>query len=81
MAPSSKTTITVLSLITASLIAVSTFMRKLLNVFTDYRNDKKDEKYKENLQNAKNNLKEACDNGDLSDLMNASKKLGEAKHG
>lgn len=81
MASSSKSLITILSLITASLISIATFIRKLLNVFTDYRNDKKKQEYDEKVQKAKNELKDACDNGDLSDLVNAAKKLGEAKNG
>lgn len=81
MAISSKALITILSLITASLLCLSTFIRKLLNFIIDYRKDKKRQKYKENLQKAKNELKDACDNGSLSDLVNATNKLGETKNG
>ena len=81
MSISSKTLVTVLSLITASLLCLSTFIRKLLNFIIDYRKDKKRQKYKENVQKAKNELKDACDSGDLSDLVNATNKLGETKNG
>ena len=63
---------------TTAIIGIVSFLKKLLGFLTSWRKERHEAALKEELDEAKNELKEACDKGDLSDLISASKKIGNA---
>jgi len=71
---SSTTIFAVIVAISNAIVAIFGYMLALHNTKND-KKAKKDEKIAE----AEKQLEDACNNGTLSDLIDASKKIGEAK--
>lgn len=65
---------TVLAVIGQAIAAVFAYLLTVHNT----RHDKKAQK-QEKIDNAKQKVDDACNNGSLSDLLDATKELGEAK--
>ena len=65
---------TVLAVIGQAIAAVFTYLLAVHNT----RHDKKAQK-QEKIDNTKQKVDDACNNGSLSDLLDATKELGEAK--
>ena len=65
---------TVLAVIGQAIAAVFAYLLAVHNT----RHDKKTQK-QEKIDNAKQKVDDACNNGSLSDLLDATKELGEAK--
>ena len=65
---------TVLAVIGQAIAAVFAYLLAVHNT----RHDKKTQK-QEKIDNAKQKVDDACNNGSLSDLLDATKQLGEAK--
>lgn len=65
---------TVLVVIGQAIAAVFAYLLTVHNT----RHDKKTQK-QEKIDNAKQKVDDACNNGSLSDLLDATKELGEAK--
>lgn len=61
------------------ILALVGLVKKVLNFFTDWRKDKHEAQKMEELHEAKDDLEEAVEHGDLADLIDAANKLGEAK--
>ena len=57
-----------------AIVAIFTYLLAVHNT----RNDKNKQK-QEKIDEAKDKLKDACDNGSISDLLDATKELGDAK--
>lgn len=74
VAVTSTTILAVLVAISNAIVAVFGYMLALHNTKND-KSTQKEEKKKE----AEKQLKDACDNGTLSDLLDATKKIGESK--
>ena len=71
---SSATIFAVIVAVSNAIVAVFGYMLAMHNTKND-KNAKKDEKVNE----AEKLLDDACYNGDISDLIDATKKIGEAK--
>ena len=65
----------------AVIVAVSNALVGLFSYLLALHNTKYDKQAKkqENIEEAKKIVEDACDNGDLSDLIDAAKKIGEAR--
>lgn len=75
MAAITSTTIfAVLVAVSNAIVAIFSYMLALHNT----KNDKSTKKAEEQSQ-AEDQLEDACDNGTLSDLIDATKKIGESK--
>lgn len=70
----SATVFAVIVAVSNALVALFSYMLALHNSKVD-KDAQKEEKKKE----AEKKLEEACDNGSMSDLLDASKQLGDAK--
>lgn len=71
-----STLMTVIAAIAQAIVAVFAYLLAVHNTKND-----KEEKKKDAVQKAEEKLDDACQNGDLSDLLDASKELGDAKKG
>lgn len=71
---SSTTIFAVIVAVSNAIVAIFGYMLAMHNT----RNDKNAKK-SENIDKAEKELKEVCDNGDISELIDATKKIGQAK--
>lgn len=71
---SSTTIFAVIVAVSNAVVAIFSYILALHNTKND-KDTKKDEK----KQQAENQLEDACNNGSLSDLIDATKKIGELK--
>lgn len=70
----SATLFAVIVAVSNAIVAIFTYILTLHNTKND-KNLKKDEK----IENAEKKLEDACNNGSMSDLIDATKELGDAK--
>lgn len=72
---------TVTTTIFAVIVAVSNALVGLFAYLLALHNTKNDKKAKkeQKIEEAKKVIDDACDNGDLSDLIDAAKQIGDAK--
>ena len=71
---SSTTIFAVIVAVSNAVVAIFSYILALHNTKND-KDTKKDQK----KQQAENQLEDACNNGSLSDLIDATKKIGELK--
>ena len=77
MAVASGTAITTLiAALAQAIVAVFAYLLAVHNT----KNDKSKEK-KESIEKAEQKLDDACNNGNISDLLDAAKELGDVKRG
>lgn len=77
MAVASGTAITTLiAALAQAVVAVFAYLLAIHN----QKNDKQSQK-KEKIEKAKDKIDDVCNNGSLSDLLDATKELGDAKKG
>ena len=71
---SSTTIFAVIVAISNAIVAIFTYMLSVHNTKHDKNTEKKNE-----IKTAEEKLKDVCDNGTLSDLLDATKQLGDSK--
>lgn len=71
---SSTTIFAVVAAVSNAIVAVFSYILALHNTKTDKQLNKEEKK-----EEAEKQLEDACSNGSMSDLIDAAKKIGEAK--
>lgn len=70
----SATIFAVIVAVSNAIVAIFGYMLALHNTKHDKNTEKKND-----IKNAEDKLKDACDNGTISDLLDATKELGDSK--